>query len=525
MSFLQQLQNYWSNLSSGERVTLSISSGVVLAGLVFLFMWASAERYDTVFSAGDSSKVRSAAQALEEAGIEYKISDDGMRLLTTSENVGRARIVTAGTTSTAGMEMLDSIQLGISPQHERWIYLNALQGELTRTIGSLDEVAAARVHIVEPERNSFLNPSAQASASVTVKLEPGQSLSSAQIRGITSLVAGAVKGLTSKDVVLIDETGRLLSGPKEQEASNGASTASEARQEHEVRLRSKLIAQLGQILGSTQHVSAAVTVDVVTETTEKSVQALDPTTQVTISEKINESASQSANAGGVPGTESNLPEQGNTAAQPNDSTEKFQAATNYEYTRTVERTVLPPGSLKRVSASILVNSFAIEALVAESTAGMTPEDLQAQIEKAAQTAVGYDTNRGDAITVSFVPFSKLEATGDLSSSTLAFTAYMPYLVPVIGLVLAFLLLRPLITNITSTVSSSGGGGGGELTPDELQALQEKLGVEGNSLALANRLRSMVANFEEVDAQELNRLIQMQEQPSAEVIRRWLRASS
>ena len=102
---------------------------------------------------------------------------------------------------------------------------------------------------------------------------------------------------------------------------------------------------------------------------------------------------------------------------------------------------------------------------------------------------------------------------------------MPYLVPVIGLVLAFLLLRPLITNITSTVSSSGGGGGGELTPDELQALQEKLGVEGNSLALANRLRSMVANFEEVDAQELNRLIQMQEQPSAEVIRRWLRASS
>ncbi|MEC8277982.1 MAG: flagellar M-ring protein FliF C-terminal domain-containing protein, partial [Myxococcota bacterium] len=175
--------------------------------------------------------------------------------------------------------------------------------------------------------------------------------------------------------------------------------------------------------------------------------------------------------------------------------------------------------------SILVNSFAIEALVAESTAGMTPEDLQAQIEKAAQTAVGYDTNRGDAITVSFVPFSKLEATGDLSSSTLAFTAYMPYLVPVIGLVLAFLLLRPLITNITSTVSSSGGGGGGELTPDELQALQEKLGVEGNSLALANRLRSMVANFEEVDAQELNRLIQMQEQPSAEVIRRWLRASS
>ena len=121
---------------------------------------------------------------------------------------------------------------------------------------------------------------------------------------------------------------------------------------------------------------------------------------------------------------------------------KFQAATNYEYTRTVERTVLPPGSLKRVSASILVWSFAIEALVAESTSGMTPEDLQTQIEKAAQTAVGYDTNRGDAITVSFVPFSKLEASGDLSSSSLALTAYMPYLVPVIGLILAFYSFDP-----------------------------------------------------------------------------------
>ena len=97
---------------------------------------------------------------------------------------------------------------------------------------------------------------------------------------------------------------------------------------------------------------------------------------------------------------------------------------------------------------------------------------------------------------------------------------MPYLVPVIGLILAFLLLRPLIANISKTVSTGGSSGGGDLTPEELMALQEKLGTEGNSLALANRLRSMVANFEEVDAQELNRLIQMQGQPSAEVIRRY-----
>lgn len=521
--FIQQLQNYWANLSGGEKVTLGVSSSVVLVGLIFLFMWASSERYDTVFSAGDSMKVRSAAQALEEAGIVYKISDDGMRLLTTSENVGRARIVTAGSTSTAGMELLDSIQLGISPQHERWIYLNALQGELTRTITSLDEVAAARVHIVEPERNSFLNPSARSSASVTVRLHPGQNLSSAQTRGITSLIAGAVKGLAAKDVVLVDETGRLLSGPKEEDASGGASTASESRLEHEMRLRNKLITQLGQILGSTQHVSAAVTVDVVTESTEKNVQSLDPNTQVTISEKINESSTESGGAGGIPGTESNLPEQPNTSEDGGQASEKFQSATNYEYTRTVERTVLPPGSLKRVSASVLVNSFALEALAAESSSGITPEDLQAQIENAAQAAIGFDTERGDAITVSFVPFSKLDTTGDLNSASVALTAYLPYLAPIVGLILAFLLFRPIISKISDSVTSPSNGLNG-LSPEEMLALQEKLGVDGNGIALANRLRSMVSNFEEVDAQELNRLIQIQDQPSAEVIRRWLRAS-
>ena len=102
--------------------------------LIAVLFWVNAESYKPVYTSNDTSQVQSAKMALESAGIPFQVSDDGFQLKVPVEHVGQARITTAAVSSISGMEVLNSMKLGASPQQERWIYLNALQGELTKTI-------------------------------------------------------------------------------------------------------------------------------------------------------------------------------------------------------------------------------------------------------------------------------------------------------------------------------------------------------------------------------------------------------
>ena len=109
-----------------------------------MFYWASQDSWKPVFTSSDPSEVQSAAAILEEKGVPYRISPDGLRLETTLTNVGRARIEAASAGKNPGFETLDNIKLGTSPQRERWAYQRALEGELVRTVNALDEVKASR---------------------------------------------------------------------------------------------------------------------------------------------------------------------------------------------------------------------------------------------------------------------------------------------------------------------------------------------------------------------------------------------
>ena len=209
--FVEQLKSFYQGLGARER---GIFTAAILASLITLggvFFWASQDTWKPVFTSSDPSEVQSAAAILEEKGVPYRISPDGLRLETTVTNVGRARIEAASAGKNPGFETLDNIKLGTSPQRERWAYQRALEGELVRTINALDEVKASRVHLVLPERSAFLREERPASASITLQLEVGQSLNKAQIQGITALVGGAVDGLEVSDVVLVDDKGRLPS--------------------------------------------------------------------------------------------------------------------------------------------------------------------------------------------------------------------------------------------------------------------------------------------------------------------------
>ena len=319
--FVEQLKSFYQGLASRER---SIFTAALLASFLTLggvFYWASQDTWRPVFTSSDPGEVQAAASVLEEKGVPYRISPDGMRLETTGANVGRARIEAAGAGKIPGFENLENIKLGTSPQRERWAYQRALEGELVRTVNGLDEVKASRVHLVLPERSAFLREERPASASITVQLETGRSLNAAQIGGITALVAGAVDGLEIGKVVLVDEKGRLLSTERDNdEMTMGMPALFEARQAYESKYRRTVLSALTPILGTEDAMSVAVTVDLDTSMIESTVKELDPNTQVTISEQVREEDSKNKTAGGVPGVDANLPETG--AANRNGSTER-----------------------------------------------------------------------------------------------------------------------------------------------------------------------------------------------------------
>ena len=145
--FIEQLRETISKLSNAQKASIAVLFVVIIATFIGLVVWANAETYDVVYSSTDPAKIKSATEALDEAGVPYKISDDGMSITTSKLEVGRARIISASTGAVSGMEVLGGIEMGSSPQHERWVYLNALQGEWPARY-SLEEVAASRVHIV-----------------------------------------------------------------------------------------------------------------------------------------------------------------------------------------------------------------------------------------------------------------------------------------------------------------------------------------------------------------------------------------
>lgn len=525
--FVEQLKSFYQGLASRER---SIFTAALLASFLTLggvFYWASQDTWRPVFSSSDPGEVQAAASVLEEKGVPYRISPDGMRLETTGANVGRARIEAAGAGKIPGFENLESIKLGTSPQRERWAYQRALEGELVRTVNGLDEVKASRVHLVLPERSAFLREERPASASITVQLEAGRSLNAAQIGGITALVAGAVDGLEIGKVVLVDEKGRLLSTERDNdEVTMGMPALFEARQAYESKYRRTVLSALTPILGTEDAMSVAVTVDLDSTMVESTVKEFDPNTQVTISEQVREEDSKNKTAGGVPGVDANLPETG--AANRNGSTERStsELSSNYDYTTTKRHTVQRAGKISRVNVAVMVDEARITALIEAAGEGADADAVKAQINDAVRVAMGFDEERGDAISVSFMPFSALVLDdSELIADSWDAKELAPYLVASLTIILFFVFVILPVMRAVGSAGAAGGraGGAGDVIARAAgrfgRGSEPAAGEEGTNLA--DRLRMLVDNFEPVEAQDLNRLVELQMDASAQVLRRWV----
>ena len=296
----------WAGMAPAQRGWVVVVL-ILLAGLVGGLLWyALRPDWRTLYANMEPDDARQMGQILAQAQIPFEPSPDGAGILVPAANLDKARLVTAAKglkTGRLGFEIFDKPNWVGSEFDEQVNYQRALEGELEHTVGSLCDIASARVHLVMPHDSLFREAERPAKASVVLKLRH-RSLAEGEPEAIRNLVASAVDGLKPERVVLVDAAGNLPLGPK---------TAEAMRLSAEEALEQKLIATLEPVTGA-GNVRASVTLDYDPAATRRRRRTTIPDQTVTLSmQRTEQTTGPQPVAAGVPGAASNAP---NTQALP-----------------------------------------------------------------------------------------------------------------------------------------------------------------------------------------------------------------
>ncbi|MFH1194279.1 MAG: flagellar basal-body MS-ring/collar protein FliF [bacterium] len=383
----------FNKLSIQQRMMLG---GIVIVALVLLgfviaiFNEPSMSTLYTNMSPEDASKV---VEQLTAQKIQYSLDDGGATIKVPKDKVYDIRLTLAGkgipSSGIVGYELFDKNTMGMSEFMQKLNYKRALEGELSRTIGQITGVEAAKVHIVFPEKTVFKDEQKEPTASVVLKMGSGVTLTNQNIVAISNLIASSCEGLNPAKVSVIDTKGRLLS---REEEDNPLALASgkqyEIKGTVEAYLANKAQSLLDNVVGYGNSI-VKVNVEIDFKQTEKTMESYDPDGQVAISEQSVKSESTGASS-----SDSNNVITENTT-------------TNYEISKTIERVIDGAGNLKRITVAAVING--VPKTVGEGEEKQTVieprsnEELNKYQNLIAQV-VGLDNTRNDQISIVSIPF-------------------------------------------------------------------------------------------------------------------------
>ena len=401
----QDARGIWNRLSRIQRIGLG---GIALAAVVVLALFATMSRPDEYAPAFQNLREEDAAAIvtkLKESNVPYEIADRGATIKVPASQVQEVRlmIVQSGVAAKGagvGFEIFSQPQFGLTEFAEKINYQRALEGELSRSIARIDAVEAARVHLTLPEESLFVSQKKEPTAAAVLQLKSGRKLDQAQVQGIVQLISGSVQGLNPEKVSVMDAAGAVLTDKNgEADPARQSNTRSEVQRQIESRLTDEVQRMLVPVVGPDKAV-VRVNADLDWDQYEANAETFSPNQkapQVRSRREISESASQGGvTAGGVPGTERNVPgyPSPDGAGTTGGSNEKRDVTTNYELSRLTEKTTRAPGGIKRLNVAVALDS----EVVAD------PAQADA-ISRLVATAAGLNTERGDLVTLTSLPFS------------------------------------------------------------------------------------------------------------------------
>ncbi|HVY92227.1 MAG TPA: flagellar basal-body MS-ring/collar protein FliF [Bryobacteraceae bacterium] len=408
---MAQLIRIWNSLSLAQRVSLVIAPLLVVAIAAGVIRWRHDAAFRILYSSLAPEDAAAVTQKIREAGIEYRLDETGSTVSVPEDRLAEARLALAGAgmprSGRIGFELFDRTNPAASDFTEQVNYQRALEGELERTVSTLDEVAQARIHITVGKDSVFLDSREPAKATVVLRLKQPMRIRASSVTAIANLVASAVEGLAPDAVSIIDDSGRLLNRPHAGDGdARNAEVNLDYQQQLETELQAKLNAALEPLLGAGRF-RAGVNIDCDFTSMDQSDEIYDSTQAATLSTQTTEESNNAALAGGTPGTASNLPAPPPKATGGTSGVTRRTENVSYQPSRTVRHTVSPKGTIRKISTVVLVDHTARwEGAGAKAKRVVTPpspEVLKA-VREVVAGVVAYNEQRGDQITVESLPF-------------------------------------------------------------------------------------------------------------------------
>jgi flagellar M-ring protein FliF len=421
----------------------------------------------------DSGRI---VKELDGQGIAYDLRADGATILVPKAMVARARMRLAETGlprgGSVGYEIFDkSDTLGTTSFVQNVNHLRALEGELARTIRSLDRVSAARVHLVIPERQLFARDRQDPSAAIVLRVR--SSLEPSQVRAIRHLVASAVRGLKPERVSIVDEQGRLLADGVSNDPGGIAEGLDERHTALEQRLKQQIESIISSVVGPGRarvQVSAELDYSRIQQTSD----TFDPESKVIRSTQSREEAAQSGEAqredgvsvgNELPGGNQQRGAREREAPARADANKKSEETVNYEISRTTRTETIEAGRVKRIAVAVLVDGVYSKGASGDAAYQPRPKEEIDRIAALVRSAIGFDQKRGDQVEVVNLRFAEVPGTPPITEdgwfSFLRLTTddimqvVNLVVIAILSLLVLLFVLRPLVRRIVTPDESAG----------------------------------------------------------------------
>ncbi|WP_081157896.1 flagellar basal-body MS-ring/collar protein FliF [Ensifer aridi] len=537
-----------SNLGQGKLIALAVAGIVAIGFVLGAGIYVNRPSYETLYVGLERSDVTQISIALAEANIDFEVGTDGGSIQVPVGMTGKARLLLAErglpSSANAGYELFDNVgSLGLTSFMQEVTRVRALEGEIARTIQQISGIAAARVHIVMPERGRFRKAEQTPTASVMIRASATVGRNAAA--SIRHLVASSVPGLDVDDVTVLDSTGQLLASGDDP-ANSALNQSLGVVQNVQSDLEKKIDNALAPFLGM-DNFRTSVTAKLNTDAQQIQETVFDPESRVerstrVIKEEQKSSQQQPDNAATV---QQNIPQaapRGGAGPQSSDEAAKKEEQTNYEINSKTIATVKNSYSIERLSIAVVVNRGRLAAMVGEAADQAKIDAYLKEMQGIVSSAAGVDPSRGDVVTLNAMDFVETQLldqavpgpgimemlTRNLGGiiNALAFVA--------VAFLVVWMGMRPLARQLgfggragqlegeaagleLPDFSPAGAGAGGAL----MEGFGSDFGFDGaDDLLNLGDESSFNRRVKEGPERRLARMVEISEERAAKILRKW-----
>ena len=534
-NFIQSIKN----LSPGRLASIAAIVIFLISFFVYLATKLNTGDYAVLYTDLEMEDAKQIVQHLETANIKYRLTKNGTEILVPEEDVNKMRIDTADLAraskgSNVGYEILDNTDaLGSTNFVQNVNLIRALEGELARTIRSVDHIKSARVHLVLPKREMFSREEQMPTASVVIKTDGGK-LSLESIHSIQQLIAAAVPKLDVKNVSIVDSAGNLLTNNFEDEEAVTVANNEALRLEQERKMSLQVQNLLEKSVGEGK-VRAQVNLDMDFDQIVTNEEIYDPDSQVVRSQATVTDNSTTDNVEQPVSVAQNIPNGDMVAAGTGSVSRKSRTeeTVNYEISKVVRNKVKNSGTIKRLGVAVIVDG--IYERNAEGKVvyrDRTPEEME-QIRSLVKSAVGFDAERGDMVEVANMKFASNQPEIETVSEVLIMGFTKDELiriaegigVAIVAILVILLVIRPLINNAFETNTANGEGRllGDNAEEDNL-LLSNFLNEEDGEIDELINMNKIDGRIKVSSLKKINDIVEKNPDAAVNIIRGWLYSS-